>query len=691
MPKDLNSKNSKTYLPRDISWMYFNHRILQEAQKEQVPLLERLSFLGIYSNNLDEFFRVRVASQNRVAECEEKEAKTDREEAMYILKEINKLNSAYSKEFEKTIKSINQKLREENIYLLQEDELDDEQRAFIRDFYYKKLCGYVLPVWFPATKQLKSSTDESIYLAIKMRRKDLSSKKAEYAFLELPVSIIGRFVRLNDKDGKSYLTYLDDVIRCCLPLIFSGQNYTDFEAYSFKFTRDAEMEIDNDLRNGMLQKISKGVKSRKKGAPLRIVYDAAMPKVLLKHIMNTLYVDKLDTVLAGGRYQNHKDLMKFPDCGRKDLKYPAWTPILKKELASPEESILELIRQKDRYIHVPYHSFDSYLRVLQEAAINREVKGIKTTLYRLAKDSKVIEALVAAAHNGKKVTVIIELLARFDEASNIVWSKKMQDAGIEVIFGVEGLKVHSKITLIHMKNGANLACISTGNFHEGNARMYTDFMLMTASRPIVKDVENVFNFIEKPYTMIKFKELLVSPNEMKQKFIRLINEEIKNKKAGKEAYIKVKINHITDEMMVRKLYEAAEAGVQVDLLVRGNCSLMPNLKKLNGNMKVVGIIDRYLEHARIFIFAAGGLNKTFLGSADWMPRNLDHRVEVVTPVYDEDIKTNLRKVVEYGLKDTLQGRIVDGLGTNLENTGNEVFRSQETLYREYLEENRNEK
>lgn len=691
MPKDLKSKNSKTYLPRDISWMYFNHRILQEAQKEQVPLLERLSFLGIYSNNLDEFFRVRVASQNRVAECEDKEAKTDREEAIYILKEINKLNTTYSKEFEKTIKSINQKLREENIYLLREDELDEEQRTFIKDFYYQKLCGYVLPTWFPATKQLKSSTDESIYLAVKMRRKDLSSKKAEYAFLELPVSISGRFVRLNDKDGKCYLTYLDDVIRCCLPLIFSGQNYTDFEAYSFKFTRDAEMEIDNDLRNGMLQKISKGVKSRKKGAPMRIVYDAAMPKVLLKHIMNTLYVDKLDTVLAGGRYQNHKDLMKFPDCGRKDLKYPAWPPILKKELATPEESILELIRQKDRYIHVPYHSFDSYLRVLQEAAINREVKSIKTTLYRLAKDSKVIEALIAAAHNGKKVTVIIELLARFDEASNIVWSKKMQDAGIEVIFGVEGLKVHSKITLIHMKSGTDLACISSGNFHEGNARMYTDFMLMTASRPIVKDIENVFNFIEKPYTMIKFKELLVSPNEMKQKFIRLINEEIKNKKAGKEAYIKIKINHITDELMVKKLYEAAEAGVQVDLLVRGNCSLKPNLKSLNGNMKVVGIIDRYLEHARIFIFAAGGLNKTFLGSADWMPRNLDHRVEVVTPVYDEDIKANLRKVVEYGLKDTLQGRIVDGLGTNLENTGDEAFRSQETLYREYLEENQNEK
>lgn len=691
MPNNMKPKNSKTYLPRDISWMYFNHRILQEAQKEQVPLLERLSFLGIYSNNLDEFFRVRVASQNRIAECEAKEAKTDREEAKSILKEINKLNSAYSKEFEQTIRQVCLKLREENIFLLQEDELDEEQLAFIRDFYEKKLSGYVLPIWFPANKQLKASNDESIYLAIKMRRKDLSSRKAEYAFLELPVGLIGRFVRLNDKDGKSYLTYLDDVIRCCLPLIFRGQNYTDFEAYSFKFTRDAEMEIDNDLRNGMLQKISKGVKSRKKGAPMRIVYDAAMPKVLLKHIMNTLCVDKLDTILAGGRYQNHKDLMKFPDCGRKDLKYPAWTPIRKEELARPEESILELIRQKDRYIHVPYHSFDAYLRVLQEAAINREVKGIKTTLYRLAKNSKVIEALIAAAHNGKKVTVIIELLARFDEASNIIWSKKMQDAGIEVIFGVEGLKVHSKITLVQMKNSVNLACISTGNFHEGNACMYTDFMLMTASRPIVKDVENVFNFIEKPYTMIKFKELLVSPNEMKQKFIRLINEEIKNKQAGKEAYIKVKINHITDELMVKKLYEAAEKGVQVDLLVRGNCSLMPQLKQLHGNMRVVGIIDRYLEHARIFIFAAGGQDKTFLGSADWMPRNLDHRVEVITPVYDEDIKANLRKVVEYGLKDTLQGRIVDGKGGNGNNTGEEAFRSQEALYREYLEENRNEK
>ncbi len=679
-------KNNKTYLPRDISWMFFNRRILQEASRENVPLLERISFLGIYSNNLDEFFRVRVATLNRIAECEDKEARKNKAEALEILKEINKLNSLYSKEFEKVSAEITAKLRDENIYLLKDTELDDEQRRFIRSFYIQNLYGRVIPVWYSAIKQLSIENDENIYLAVRMYKKNSKRKVAEYAFLELPVSICGRFVRLPDKDGKSFLMYLDDVIRCCLPLIFSGQDYTNFEAFSFKFTRDAEMEIDNDLRNGVLQKISKGVKSRRRGTPLRVVYDSTMPKGLLNQVLSTLDLDKLDTVLAGGRYHNHKDFMKFPDCGRKDLKYPAWPPILKRELSKPE-SILQLIRQKDRFIHVPYHSFDSYIRVLQEAAVSKEVKSIKTTLYRLAKDSKVVKALIGAARNGKKVTVVIELLARFDEASNIDWSKKMQDAGIHVVFGVEGLKVHSKITLIGMKSGSDIACISTGNFHEGNARMYTDYMLMTASRPIVRDVNAVFNFIERPYSMIRFKELLVSPNEMKNKFIRLINDEIRNKEAGKPAYIRIKINHITDIDMVKKLYEAAEHGVPIDLLVRGNCSLFTDLPELNKNIRIVGIIDRYLEHSRIFIFAAGGEEKIFIGSADWMPRNLDNRIEVVTPVYAPDIKEDLKKVVELGLNDTMQARIVDGTGTNdIQEITEEkpVLRSQEELYKHYL-------
>lgn len=497
---------------------------------------------------------------------------------------------------------------------------------------------------------------------------------------------MGRFVRLPDRGGRSYLMYLDDVVRCCLPLLFPGLHFDHYEAYSFKFTKDAEMEIDNDLRNGLLQKISKGVKSRRLGLPLRLIYDGAMPAGMLRRVMNKLDNERLDTALAGGKYQNHRDLMGFPDCGRKDLKYPAWPSILRHELAGAE-SLFDLIRQRDRFLHVPYHSFDSYIRLLQEAAINPAVKSVKTTLYRLAKDSKVVKALISAARNGKKVTVVIELLARFDEASNISWSKRMQDAGIHVIFGVEGLKVHSKITHIGFKSGSDIACISTGNFHEGNARVYTDCLLMTANRAIVQDVDRVFRFIERPYSPIKFRELLVSPNEMKKRFLRLIDAEIKNHRAGLPSGIRMKVNHITDPIMVEKIYEAASSGVPVDLLVRGNCSLIPGQAQLGGRLKVVGIIDRYLEHSRIFIFAGGGQEQCFIGSADWMPRNLDYRVEVVTPVYDTAIRAELHTIVDLGLADTSQGRLVDGQGGDTALSvapGQDPLRSQEELYGHYL-------
>lgn len=673
---------SEAYVDRDLSWMYFNRRILQEAVKPQVPLLERLSFLGIYSNNLDEFFRVRMATLGRIAECGDKSLRSEREHARQLIKHINKLNNKYTREYEHAIHEVTRRLREENIFLLKEDELDEEQQQFVRRFYRRKLSGFISPVWLLAVRQLTDETDENIYLAVKLQAR--SRKSSDYALIALPVAECGRFVRLPDKEGRNYLMYLDDVIRYCLPMIFSGLDYVSFKAYAFKFTKDAEMEIDNDLRNGMLQKISKGVKSRRKGDALRVIHDASMPKDLLKRVLDKLNLDKLDTVLGGGRYHNHKDLMSFPDCGRSDLKYPVWEPVAKPELDS-DESLLKLIRKGDRFIHVPYHSFDYYIRVLQEAAVSKEVKSIKTTLYRLAKDSKVVKALICAARNGKKVTVVIELLARFDEASNIGWSKKMQDAGIHVIFGVEGLKVHSKITHIGMRKGSDIACISTGNFHEGNARMYTDYMLMTAARNVVHDVDSVFTFIEKPYSPVHFKELLVSPNEMKRKFVKLINDEIKNRQAGKPAYILVKINHITDMTMVRKLYEASANGVPVSLLVRGNCSLTTGIPGVSDTIRINGIIDRYLEHSRIFIFAAGGEDKTFIGSADWMPRNLDNRVEVVAPVYDPQIKADLRKVIEFGLRDNCQGSIVDGSGENRPwIAGDDApFRSQEELYKSY--------
>ena len=673
------------FVERDLSWMYFNHRILQEAEKKEVPILERMSFLGIYSNNLDEFFRVRMASLNRLALSKDKNIKAARERAKKTIKDINHLNACYNKEFEKAVDDITEELEAKGIRLLHETELNEEQQLFIRRLYLEKLNGSTNPIWLSQVKEIGATGDDGIFLAIKRMEwhEDKKKPKVDYALIAMPDKELGRFVRLPKSDGMENIMYLDDVIRYCLPMIFIGEGKATYEAYSFKFTKDAEMEMDNDLNSGVMQKVAKGVKSRKSGEPIRVIYDDSMPKELLKRIMSRLNIDTLDTIVSGGRYQNHKDLMAFPDCGRTDLKYPKWTPILKPELET-EQSILDTIRQKDRFIHVPYHSFNSFIRVLREAALNPDVKGINVTLYRLAKASKVVKALICAARNGKKVTVVIELLARFDEESNIKWSKRLQEAGVEVVFGVEGLKIHSKLVYIQCKSG-DIACIGTGNLHEGNAKVYTDYMMMTARPQIVREVKKVFEFISKPFKPVKFRELLVSPNEMKPKILRLISDEIRNAKEGLEAWIKVKINHITDEDVVAKLYEASQAGVKISLLVRGNCSLVPGLPGVSENISALGVIDTYLEHARILIFANGGNPKYFLGSADWMPRNLVNRIEVLTPVYDEQLQHDLERTIDYGLRDTTNARIVDGRGGNQFKEG-APFRSQEQLYVDYLKE-----
>ena len=686
-------KKDCPYLERDISWMYFNRRILQEACKDSVPLLERLSFLGIYSNNLDEFYRVRVASQNRVAEWGEKSGDKEAVKAKKTVRQISKLYSRYLKDYEDTVHDVYEELARQNIFLISDSGADAGQREFLRSYYHSNLEGLIVPVSFSSVKHLDHESDESIYMAVRATRMSISGKTMyEYAYFELPVQSCGRFVRLPDRDGRNYIMYLDDVVRCSLGYIFEGLGYSDMQAYAFKFTRDAEMEIDDDRRNGILQKISKGLKSRKKGAPLRVLYDESMPEDLQRRVLSKLDLDKNDTVVRSGRYHNHKDLMKFPDCGRNELKFKPMPPI-RRELFDGEGSVLEKIRAQDRFLHVPYHSFSSFIRVLHEAAISREVSSIKITLYRLAKDSKVVKSLIGAARNGKKVTVVIELLARFDEESNMVWAQKLQDAGVKVIFGVEGLKVHSKVVYIGMKKGPDIACISTGNFHEGNARTYTDCIIMTASRRIVQDVNMLFDFIEKPYIPEHFKELLVSPNDMKRRFISLINAEIRNKKAGKPAYIKMKVNHITDPVMVKKICEAAENGVRIDMVVRGNCSVVTHGYPAGGNIRINGIIDRYLEHSRIFVFAAGGQEKVFIGSADWMPRNLDNRIEVVAPVYDPAIKQEMIRIVDYGLRDVRQGRLVDGTGDNSPWTCDDPLPtgSQEALYGHYLQLEQEEK
>ena len=666
----------KAYVERDVSWMYFNHRILQEAEKEFVPLLERLSFLGIYSNNLDEFFRVRVASLNRM--LERKLDKDTEQQIKKSLKTINKLNESYSKEYTEAVDKVFEELETHKIRLVTEANLNDEQKDFLSQFFYDKLNGSVNPIWLSEIEDLTVLEDNRIYLIVeKCEKKD---NKKKYAIVKVPDRIYGRWVKIPSSDGFDNIMYLDDVIRYCLPLVFLGFKESTYRAYSFKFTKDAEMEMDNDADFGTMEKIALGVNSRKKGEAVRVIYDHEMPREMQRKLRDRLNTKELDASLAGGRYQNHKDLMSFPDCGRKDLKYDKWTPIMKPEFVS-NESILDQIRQKDRFIHVPYHNFNGYIRVLREAAIKPEVKSIKTTLYRLAKDSKVVKALITAARNGKKVTAVVELLARFDEESNIKWSKRMQEEGVNVIFGVEGLKIHSKLLYIESKKG-NIACIGTGNFHEGNAKIYTDYLMMTARPKIVNEVAKVFDFIDRPFSPFRFSELLVSPNSMKSRILRMLDTEIRNAGEGKEAWVKIKINHITDTDMVTKLYQASKAGVKIDIVIRGNCSLVPGIKGLSENIRCVGIIDRYLEHSRILIFANGGKPRYFLGSADWMPRNLLNRIEVLTPVYDEELQADLMRTISYGMRDTTNGRIVDGKGTNNFVEG-EPFRSQQELYKEY--------
>ena len=703
------ARKIKRTIERDVSWMYFNHRVLQEARRPEVPLLERLNFVGIYSNNLDEFFRVRVATLSRIAENDHKFLREEVAVAKKTLKQISRLYAEYDEEFTVTVDSIFGELAASGIRLVDEPSLNAAQLRWAETFFEENIVGATSPIWMNKVDDLNLIADSAHYLAVRLSRTDGEKTSWSYAVLPIPTGRVGRYHRIPDDDnGNACVIALDDILRLMMDKFFIGLGFDGWEAYSFKFTRDAEMEIDNDFNESKMQKVQKGLASRRTGEPLRVMYDSEMPADLLRRVMRKLRLSPYDTVVPGRRYHNHRDLMSFPDCGRSDLKYPqrgpldmlgAWRASMTGE-DGRIPGLFEIISASDRFIHVPYHSFDAYLQLLREAAVSPKVKTIKISLYRLAKNSKVVEALIAAAHNGKAVTVVIELLARFDEESNIIWSSKMRDAGIEVIYGVEGLKVHSKLTYIKTTSGS-YAVIGTGNFHEGNARSYTDVLLFTARPELTREVEKVFDFIASPFMPVKFNQLLVSPNHLRNSLTRLIRTEIANAKKGLPAYIRMKINHITDESMVDLLYRASEAGVKVDIALRGNCSLITGQRGFSENIRICGIIDRYLEHSRILIFAGGGQERIFLGSADWMPRNLDHRVEVLAPVYDPRIREELRYIVDCALADTVQARVVDGSGDNRLRTPADLpeyldeslpghsqrsFRSQDELYRHYSEE-----
>ena len=676
------------YIERDESWMYFNKRILLEARREDLPILERFNYLGIYSNNLDEFFRVRVASLRRMVDTSLEATEDERKKAREVLRKILRLNQEYSQLFEETFEELLHSLSEAHIHIVNERELSREQEKEVRSFFMEKINGTTNPIFinsptFSAEHHLK----ESLYLAIVLWHNiSEGEENHDIALIEVPTKDLGRFFRLKDKAGESYLMFLDDVLRSCLPYFFIGKKYARYEAYTFKFTKDAEFEIDQDLRTSVIEKVSRGVKRRKRGETVRVVYDEAIPPMVLKKLSDMAELNYRDTRVGGGRYHNMRDLMTLPDCGRKGLRFLPREPLRMDELRYTESVIAEIL-ERDRCIHFPYQSFDHFLRLLQEAAISPAVTEIRISLYRVAQSSKVIKALMAAAQNGKRVTAVIELLARFDEQSNISWSKKMQDSGINVVFGHEKLKIHSKLVYIATTQG-NIACIGSGNLHEGTAKVYTDLMLMTAHKGITSDVLKVFDFIERPFLNIHFKELLVAPNDMRQPLYNMINREIRLARSGKEAFIRLKLNHIVDEKMVQKLYEACNAGVHVELCLRGNCSLIPQATGFSEGMYINSIISRYLEHSRIYIFGNDGKPRYFIGSTDWMARNLDKRIEVMTPVYDEDIQRELDFIVSAGLSDTEQGYYtLDGEVYARRGDfppGTELFNSQDAIYQYYL-------
>jgi polyphosphate kinase len=673
---------------REISWLSFNDRVLQEANDPTVPLVERLKFLGIFSNNLDEFFRVRVATLRRLLEYEKGAKKLIGEKPRKILEKIQRIVIGFQHKFDTIFASIRKELEKENIFIIDESNLCEAHAQFIHTLFKEKIATVLAPIMLSGLEKFPELTDQSIYLAVKLTKKMVPGVK-EYALIEIPTNEISRFIQLPDIDGKRYIILLDDVIRFCLNDVFAIFPYDTFEAYTIKITRDAELDVDNDITESLLEKISKGVRNRKKGQPVRFVYDATIAPDLLKYIIDQMELDEEDNLLPGGRYHNFKDFIRFPNLGDKKLVNEPLPPVPIKELEE-SPSILAVIAKNDFGLHYPYHSFTYYIKMLREAAIDPRVKSIKITLYRVATESKVVHALMNAAHNGKAVTAIVELRARFDEKSNIFWSRQMEEAGINVILGPTGIKVHSKMTLITRQEGnslVNYATISTGNFHEGNANLYTDYNLFTADKRITNEVDKVFTFLEFNYKTFTYKHLLVSPVNMRRKLYNLIDNEISNAKKKLPANIICKINNLVDEEIIGKLYQASNAGVKIQLIVRGTCALIPGIPGQSDNIEVYSIVDRFLEHSRIFVFHNNGDELFFISSADWMTRNLDYRVEVAAPVYNESLKKELKNIVSFALRDNVKARVVNQKQNNAFRKGNgsKPFRSQIELHKYYAE------
>jgi polyphosphate kinase len=687
-----------TYIDREKSWLAFNARVLQEAGDDTVPLLDRLRFVGIFSNNLDEFFRVRFAAIRRLSMSGISGEKVlGGISSQQLLQEITQIVIQQQSESLRILNVIQKKLESEGIFIINESQILEEHEAFIKDYFIQNVSPALVTIILNDLAEFPLLKDTSGYLAVKLIMNPKQSKRSllnlvkpkqeiTYAVIEIPKTI-NRFVVLPPKDGKSYIILLDDVIRHNLHSIFSIFDYESISANMIKITRDAQLEIDSDMSKSMMEKIATSVKDRRIGEPVRFVYDKEISKDTLKFFINKMHIHETDSIIPGGRYHNRRDYMSFPNLGRFDLLYKTNEPLPVCDL-SLEGSILEKISKRDYLINAPYQSFSYVIKFLREAALDPKVTSIKITLYRLAKNSQIISSLINAAKNGKKVTVQIELQARFDEASNIYYAEQMQTEGINLIFGIKGLKVHSKICVIERIQDGKLkryGLVSTGNFNESTAKIYTDVTLFTCHDQILKDVNKVFDFFDVNFRVYRYKHLIVSPHYTRSKFYRLIDREINNAIIGNEAYIKLKMNSLSDFDMIDKLYEASRAGVKIQLLVRGICSLIPGVKGMSENIEAISIVDNYLEHARVFIFANNGDQDVFISSADFMTRNIDARVEVTCPIYDQNIKKELIDAFDTGWKGNVKARYhSDKLDNKYRVRGNDpVFRAQLETYNYY--------
>jgi len=678
------TKGEKKYpmINREISWLHFNDRVLQEARDPSTPLIERLRFLGIFSNNRDEFFRVRVATLNRMLKVEQLDYRI-KFSPKQVLNQIYTTVEAQEKVFTQTYVEIVERLKEKNILIIDEQQLIPTQSKFVTDYFLNNIRQFLFPIMMENLKTTDDIEDRALYLAVYMTS-SINPKKEDFAVIKLPTDQVSRFLILPEIDGKIYIMLLDDVVRHGLQYIFSIFGYDTYHSYAFKITRDSELDFDSDVQKSFMEIMAESIKQREQGEPVRFVYDDSIPLSFLKELRQKLNIQEDDHQRGGGRYHNFRDFMSFPIVGSPDLLYPPTEPLPHKGLTI-HSSIFREIRKRDIMLHYPYQSFQYIVDLLREASIDPAVRSIKMTFYRAASNSNVMNALINAARNGKPVTVFLEIQARFDEEANIYWVERLQKNGVKILPTIPGLKVHAKLILIRrQENQSNVyyANISTGNFNESTAKVYADKSLLTADQDIATDVNKVFQLLESRYFIPKFKKLIVSPFQTRDFFLKLINREIKNAKEGKEAWMVLKLNSLVDKKLTYKLYEASNAGVKIKIIARAICVLIPGVKGMSENIEAFGIVDKFLEHARVFVFCNNGDREFFISSADWMQRNLDYRIEVTTPITDPQIQDDIWKILQIQLQDNTKARLISAENINrYRKTDSEIaVRSQFEIY-----------